>query len=144
MAPRPQKRKRSPSTTPPAKKNSLSSAETTATTLKQFAPNLKEDPNKLSLLLDLPPELRNKIYEYAIGGHVISVSGTGKEMRFERQGRLRGASSIEQTALHYACRQTHHETADMHFRLNTFCGGPWPLEQFLSHRKTPKDQITSI
>lgn len=65
-------------------------------------------------------------------------------MRFERQGRLRGASFIEQAALHYACRQTRHETADMHFRLNTFCGGPWPLEQFLSHRKTPKDQITSI
>lgn len=65
-------------------------------------------------------------------------------MRFERQGRLRGASFIEQAALHYTCRQTRHETADMHFRLNTFCGGPWPLEQFLSHRKTPKDQITSI
>ena len=63
MAPKDRKRKREASISLPAKKITLPPPETTATTLKQFATNLKEDANKLSLLLDLPPELRNKVYE---------------------------------------------------------------------------------
>lgn len=39
------------------------SAAKTSATLSGFATSLKQDPDKLSLLLDFPPEVRNIIYE---------------------------------------------------------------------------------
>lgn len=43
-------------------------------TLKTFATHLKEDPTKPSLLLDLPPELRNAVYEAVVASTSTHLS----------------------------------------------------------------------
>ncbi|KAK5733263.1 hypothetical protein LTR17_009872 [Elasticomyces elasticus] len=48
-----------------------------------FGTQLKEDPSKLSLLLDLPAELRNAIYEFVLvstGGVLVSRSATRRTL----------------------------------------------------------------
>ncbi|CZT19171.1 uncharacterized protein RCC_05017 [Ramularia collo-cygni] len=62
-------------------------------------------------LLELPPELRNAIYEYTLsqgtGGVVIKLGGTKPETRHP-------------FGLTETCKQIHQDCGDMIYRLNTF------------------------
>lgn len=74
--------------------------------------------NSMIPLLRLPPELRNRIWEYALGGHIFTVRSCdpkSKVVHFE-------VSSEEKkgTTLLRACRQIYAETALLPFRLNAF------------------------
>lgn len=70
-----------------------------------------------SPLLRLCAELRNKIYELALGGHTISAPSTlhNHSMFSSSLG-----WHVQEAALHYTCRQIRLETGDLHFILNMF------------------------
>lgn len=74
----------------------------------------------MSPLLRLPPETRNSIYDYVLGGHRV---------RLDDQIHVFSASSSEVPqplgnllSITKTCRQTHSESALMFFELNEFGG----------------------
>ncbi|KAL1603993.1 hypothetical protein SLS60_005585 [Paraconiothyrium brasiliense] len=77
-----------------------------------------------SPLLRLPPEIRNKIWEYAIGGFNIKVFRTRscehlKELSYYADD-LSEKLSRPTFHLHKVCRQAYVETAPLIYTLNTF------------------------
>jgi hypothetical protein len=80
-----------------------------------------------SPLLQLPGEIRNKIYQYALGGHHIYLNE--HQPSFKRLI-IRGVDGKQTSkgdlfALGYTCRQTHSESAILLFSLNEFFGYFW-------------------
>lgn len=80
-----------------------------------------------SPLLQLPGEIRNKIYQYALGGHHIYLDEhqpSFKRLVIRRADGKR-ISKDDLFALGYTCRQTHSESAILLFSLNEFIGYFW-------------------
>ena len=69
-----------------------------------------------SPLLRLPPEIRNQIFEYALGGHTIWLQDAPKWRRGVKHKKTRNL-----LALLAVSRQAYAETAMIAFSLNTFC-----------------------
>lgn len=108
-----------------------------------------------SPLLRLPPELRNKIYVLAIESREIYVTSPGRRctLVFSRRVPSPTGFSIplysvlsprDFVALPQVCRQLHHETASLHFALNTWCGGDRDLLCFFARCKASKQFIQSL
>lgn len=76
-----------------------------------------------SLLLRLPPELRNRIYSYAIGGHYIELMGS-RDMRLHTEHEFSDADNqYHMLGLLRTCRQIYAETRLIPFTCNVFsCG----------------------
>ena len=96
---------------------------------------------KSSRLLQLPGELRNKIYEYALTEErgLVAYANSPCVLRTFRRGPDR-----ESNQLKYVCHQLYAETRDLALRYNrlTFCGpGPWgglgTLYDYLFHCTSP-------
>ncbi|KAF2831040.1 hypothetical protein CC86DRAFT_281830 [Ophiobolus disseminans] len=83
---------------------------------------------KASPLLRLPPEIRNTVYTYALGGYRISLNGTRSRNSWTKhptvttgtEGRWQTVSSV--LGITFACRQTYLESSLMFFDLNEFGG----------------------
>ncbi|KAF1932400.1 uncharacterized protein M421DRAFT_2031 [Didymella exigua CBS 183.55] len=78
--------------------------------------------NSQSRLLRLPPELRNQIWEYALGGHAFDI--TTRKV-FKQRKRIDKAKAwdlpINTFALLRVCRQIYAETALIPYKHNAFC-----------------------
>jgi len=72
-----------------------------------------------SPLLRLPAELRNQIYKYALGGHIVLL-GTTHELVYPRKPRLYPEEPISHFALLRVCSQIHAEAALLPYSLNIF------------------------
>lgn len=91
-----------------------------------------------SPFLRLPAELRNKIYHHVLSGHDLWISSPGGG---------KGSSTLsfrKLIQLNRVCRQMRHETINLSFSLNRFCGNFAFLEWFISHRDVPKDKLTNL
>ncbi|PVI04525.1 hypothetical protein DM02DRAFT_651474 [Periconia macrospinosa] len=66
--------------------------------------------NVKSPFLRLPPEIRNRIYEFVLGGRLLLLSPP----------ELRDGYPVNSLALLLVCRQIHQETRDLPFTLNRF------------------------
>ena len=108
-----------------------------------------------SPLLSLPGELRNKIYEYALGGNLISPFYLGDDdtvffLRSAQYGNPQDQSTEEAWAklfnLSKVCRQLYQETKLLPYKLNVFnicLGGAFG--SFLSQLKdVNKKAITTV
>ncbi|RYO63426.1 hypothetical protein AA0113_g6119 [Alternaria arborescens] len=80
-----------------------------------------------SPLLQLPGEIRNKIYQYALGGHHIYLDEHQPSFKrlVIRRAEGKRISKDGLFALGYTCRQTHSESAILLFSLNEFIGYFW-------------------
>ena len=85
-----------------------------------------------SSLLRLPAELRNKIYEYAVGGHVIELISSKKKPHYKMLSQANGhyTALANPTVLSKICRQLHKETALLPYSLNTFHGSLRRIHKF--------------
>jgi hypothetical protein len=100
-----------------------------------------------SPLLRLPAELRNKIYEYAIGGHVIELFDSTKKPHYNMLSQADGhyTALANPTVLSKICRQLHSETALLPYSLNTFHGHLRRIHRFLKGlTKAQREQIKSV
>ncbi|CAI6287124.1 unnamed protein product [Periconia digitata] len=70
-----------------------------------------------SPLLRLPPELRNRIYKYALGGKKLRPAGFIHRIKYEQNGRVTPPNFV---ALLSVCRQIYAEARLYPFLLNTF------------------------
>ncbi|KAF1360546.1 hypothetical protein EJ07DRAFT_177260 [Lizonia empirigonia] len=121
-----------------------------STTDEVHSPRLNQHK---SLLLCLPPELRNKIYEYTFAGHEISVERAPAEaqpsFRYRPlSGRQAAWSPVPfRFGLQGACRQLRRETAhyrDLFYSLNAFHGLVDDITAFLQNPAIKKDRITVL
>lgn len=91
--------------------------------------------NMESPLLNLPAELRNKIYNLAIGGGHIQIPNhhTVQEDDFIFELQMHGKHPVggNLTALSAVCHQLYTETALLPFSLHTFCGYKPDVVDFL-------------
>ncbi|KAF1360416.1 hypothetical protein EJ07DRAFT_177115 [Lizonia empirigonia] len=74
--------------------------------------------NSLTPLLQLPPEVRNQIWEYALGGNVFEITSSRKV-----QTRRRTKESVQPKhafPLLGVCRQIYAETALLPYKANAF------------------------
>lgn len=104
--------------------------------------NEKESP-----LLRLPAELRNKIYEYTIGGYVIELFESTKKPHYNMLSQADGhyTALANPTVLSKTCRQLHKETALLPYSLNTFHGRIRYIHKFLKGlTKAQREQIKSL
>ena len=77
--------------------------------------------NQGSLLLRLPPEIRNKIWEYALGHNIFKpVRIRLRERKFKKAWASRLNEPPIGLALLATCRQIYSEAAFMLFNLSTF------------------------
>ncbi|KAF3046619.1 hypothetical protein E8E12_011254 [Didymella heteroderae] len=77
--------------------------------------------NSQSPLLRLPPELRNRIWEYTLGGHVFDVTTRGIFKRRKRIFKAKVWGLPKNTfALLGVCRQIYAETVLLPYRHNAF------------------------
>jgi hypothetical protein len=116
---------------------SLSRSKLTSRSGKQNAMN--------SLLLRLPPELRNIIYEYALGGREISFTlyATSSGNHFDLL--FYGSHHRNILGLLFACRQMHSETALLPYKLNSFdFRGSRRFELRLFFERRSAEQIRAI
>jgi hypothetical protein len=78
-----------------------------------------------SLLLRLPPEIRNTIYTYILGGRRVSLDESGR-LPNQVVATIKGAENEkligEVLNITMACRQTHSESIILFFALNEFGG----------------------
>ncbi|KAF1946359.1 hypothetical protein EJ02DRAFT_250619 [Clathrospora elynae] len=74
------------------------------------------DCQRNNLLLRLPAELRNRIYELVLGGRTYKFKDTIQT----RQARLDTKGEEHIFSLLYVCRQIHFETALLPYTINTF------------------------
>ncbi|KAF1833308.1 hypothetical protein BDW02DRAFT_599196 [Decorospora gaudefroyi] len=98
------------------------------------------DCQRNNLLLRLPAELRNRIYNHVLGGRTYRFKDTFRTS----QARLDHRGEQHILGLLYVCRQIHFETALLPYTLNTFSFRDLDisLEPFLRHRSP--SQIRSI
>jgi hypothetical protein len=86
--------------------------------------NLRTESNSKSPLLRLPPEIRNRIWEYTVGGKVLDVThfARRKSHRYIEEVTTISKDSFPQHshALLQVCRQIYAETALLPFSKNTF------------------------
>ena len=102
---------------------------------------------KSSPFLRLPPELRNKIYEYAIGGHVIKLFESTKKPHYNMLSQADGhyTALANPAVLSKTCRQLHRETALLPYSLNTFHGRTRRIHKFLKGlTMAQREQIKSL
>jgi hypothetical protein len=98
------------------------------------------DCQRNNLLLRLPAELRNRIYEHVLGGRTYRF----KDTVYTGRARLDTKGENHILALLYVCRQIYFETALLPYTMNMFSFRHFDisLEPFLRHRSP--SQIRSI
>jgi hypothetical protein len=99
--------------------------------------------NQESPLLRIPPEIRNRIWEYALGGKNFRQQPRGRKQMFVPMPRER----VNASALLRTCRQIYAETALIPFAVNTFSVNDdyWPLRRVVkSLPKYQRSQITEL
>ncbi|KAF2253549.1 hypothetical protein BU26DRAFT_387494, partial [Trematosphaeria pertusa] len=102
--------------------------------------NQQESP-----LLQLPPEIRNRIYEYVLGGRTVHI--TKKPYR-PAEGKLLSVSGNEKHFLSFLAvsRRLYAETAVLPYKLNTFSAhDPGVLREWLANLlPARRDAVASI
>jgi hypothetical protein len=94
-----------------------------------------------SPLLRLPPELRNQIYEYVLGGEIYYLLDSSGRMILIKN-RYNGARRPQKHcfALLETCRQLHAETASLPSSLNTFASSSLTIANFFSKLTTAQQE----
>ncbi|KAH7076567.1 hypothetical protein BKA63DRAFT_382676, partial [Paraphoma chrysanthemicola] len=70
--------------------------------------------------LHLPPEIRNLIYSYVLGGRTITLGRCSCTAFWGEKPRQLGSPVFHDTALLSTCRQIHTEAHMLPFQLNRF------------------------
>ena len=116
-------------------------------TLPSTTRNRQESP-----LLRLPPELRTRIYEIALGGRQIRVCDVKSCASTRHRCRTRAKKLTYDTYFHLrrrylallvTCRQVHEETKLFPFMLNEFVGYHWEIHLATYYRLTDA-QVSAI
>lgn len=88
--------------------------------LLQLTRNSIEDRSRISPFLQLPPELRNKIYDFVFRGEIWQIYMSSFSLDKKLKATPLGEDERNRLALLSVCRQIHFEAALLPFKLSTF------------------------